>query len=252
MRTPKILAWVAVWALLAGPVAAGSKKKASQSKTPVPATSPAPTAADQPSAPAGGDLGTNAPPAVREILEKVEKAQAAMKDVRMDLKMEVQDATSGQKQTVRGVVEMKLPDKVFTHYLKPTEQFLYINGPALQMYQPGQNTVYRQSTKKGQPTYLGVGKELKKYSETSRVSIVKDGSDQVVLLFIPDNGESQFKRMRVTIRKDHWWPEKVEIESLSMKTTAQFLKPVFDQGLPDSDFEFKAPEGATVVDGEIF
>ncbi len=83
-------------------------------------------------------------------------------------------------------------------------------------------------------------------------SIIKDSSDKVVLLFVPDDGEAQFKRMKVTIRKAEWWPEKVEIQSSTMTSTAQFLNPSFNQGLPDSDFKFTPPSGVSVVEGEIF
>jgi outer membrane lipoprotein-sorting protein len=230
---------------LAMVLSAGSseaKKKTASSKAP---SASADTAASE-------RLGANAPPEVKAVLDKVEQAQSAVKDVQMDLRMQVKDAVSGQKQSVRGQVKMKSPDKVYAHYIKPTEQFLYINGNTLLMYQPDQAMVYKQSAAKGQPVYLGVGKQLKMYSGTSRVSIVKESNSEVVLLFVPDGGNAQFDRMKVTIRKDDWWPGKVEIESASMSSVAEFLKPVYNQDLKDSIFKFIPPQGVNVVEGEIF
>lgn len=232
---------LALAGILSGAPGVAAKTKAAAKRQ----ATPAPTAA-------ATGLGAHVPPEVKAVLDKVEEAQSAVKDVQMDLKMEVKDGVSGQKQSIRGVVKMKSPDKVFTHYTKPTEQFLYIRGNALLMYQPDQSMVYKQSTAKGQPAYLGVGKQLKMYSDTSRVSIIKDSKDEVVLLFVPEDGASQFERMKVTVAKADWWPRKVEIASGSMKSSAEFAKPVFNQGLDEGIFKFTPPEGVNVVEGEIF
>lgn len=210
------------------------------------------TASAKASSAASEPLGANAPPEVKAVLDKVEEAQSTVKDVQMDLRMQVKDNVSGQKQSVRGQVKMKSPDKVYAHYTKPTEQFLYINGNTLLMYQPDQAMVYKQSAAKGQPVYLGVGKQLKMYSGTSRVSIIKESNSEVVLLFVPDGGNAQFERMKVTVRKADWWPGKVEIESTSMSSVAEFLKPVYNQDLKDEIFKFIPPQGVNVVEGEIF
>jgi outer membrane lipoprotein-sorting protein len=229
-----------VLALALGVSAAETKKKTSKKKTKSTAATPT------------EKLGANAIGEVRDILDKVEVAQTSVKDVQMDLRMEVKDSVSDMKQKARGKVMMKSPDKVFVHYLKPNEQYLYIDGNVLLMYQPEQGTVYKQATDKRQPAYLGVGKQLKRYSTTSRVSIIKDSPKEVVLLFVPDGGEATYERMKVTVRKEDWWPGKVEIESGSMSTVAEFLKPVYNQGLEDSVFKFTPPEGVNVVEGEIF
>ena len=94
----------------------------------------------------------DAPPSaltVDQIAQKVEDAQAGAQDVQMDLKMRMQDVLSGQTQEVQGAVKLKNPNLVYAHYLKPNEQFLYINGDLAQMYQPSQNTVYRQKSAGG-------------------------------------------------------------------------------------------------------
>jgi outer membrane lipoprotein-sorting protein len=240
----------AVVLLLALTLALGAQNAQAKKKSAsAPSGKSSSTAAD---ATASERLGANAPPEVKAVLDKVEEVQSTVMDVQMDLRMQVKDSVSGQKQSVRGQVEMKSPDKVFVHYTKPTEQYLYINGNALLMYQPDQAMVYKQSAAKGQPVYLGVGKQLKMYSNTSRVSIIKESGSEVVLLFVPDGGNAQFERMRVTVRKSDWWPGKVEIESSSMTSVAEFLKPVYNQGLKDSIFKFTPPAGVNVVEGEIF
>ncbi|GEM_PF-2062731 len=196
----------------------------------------------------GSQLGAQAPSSVKEVLDKIERVQTDVKNVQMDLRMEVKDHVSGQKQSTRGKVVMKNPGKAFVHYLKPTEQFLYIDGKDMQMYLPDQGTVYKQEADRSQPTYIGVGKQLKRYSATSQVSIIKDSDKEVVLLFIPENADATFERMKVTIQKKLWWPSRVEIETASMKTVAEFLKPVFDQVIDDSVFKFEVPPGANVVE----
>jgi outer membrane lipoprotein-sorting protein len=198
-----------------------------------------------------------APPAltVDQIAQKVEDAQAGAQDVQMDLKMRMQDVLSGQTQEIQGVVKLKNPDLVFAHYLKPNEQFLYINGDLAQMYQPSQNTVYRQRSAAGAgagPIYLGVGQELKRYIAICKVSIVQDSGDQVVLLFIPKASDASFDKMKVTIGKKDWWPTRMEVETPSLITRSEFSNFRFNQGVDSKVFQFTSPKGADVVEGAIF
>jgi hypothetical protein len=65
----------------------------------------------------------NAPPEVKAVLDKVEEAQSTVKDVQMDLRMEVKDNVSDQKQSVRGQVKMKSPDKVYATTPNPPNSF---------------------------------------------------------------------------------------------------------------------------------
>src|SRR5260221_8959253 len=127
---------------------------------------------------------------VADISKKVEEAQAAMQDAQMDLEMEMKDSLSGSQQKSKGAVKMKAPDKIYVHYTQPSDQFLYIGGSLTQMYQPDQKTVYQQHSGKGKdssPVYLGVGKQLKKYIEISKVTLIKNSDSEVGLLFIPKN-----------------------------------------------------------------
>lgn len=193
---------------------------------------------------------------VAEISQKVQAAQEATQDSQMELEMKMKDTLSGAEQKSKGRVLMKAPDKIFAHYTQPTEQFLYVGGSLTQMYQPDQKTVYQQHTGKGKnaaPVYLGVGKQLKKYIEISKVTIAKDSGGEVELLFIPgDKMTAGFDKMRVWIHKKDWWPYQIEMETPSMNTQAKFSNFSFNQGLKDSLFQFTPPKGAQVVEGSVF
>ena len=192
---------------------------------------------------------------VKDIAQKVEDAQGAIQDVQMDLDMQMKDSLSGSQQNVKGVVEIKSPDKVFVHYTQPSEQFLYIGGSLIQMYQPDQKMVYQQKNGdgKGAPLYIGVGKQLKKYIDISKVSIIKNSDSEVGLLLIPnDNLSAGFDRMKVFIHKKDWWPYQMEMETPSTFTKAHFSNLAFNKGLKDSLFQFAPPKGAQVVEGAIF
>ncbi len=184
---------------------------------------------------------------VAEISKNVQAAQEAAKDSQMDLVMEMKDTLSGAVQKSKGKVQMKSPDKIFVHYTQPAEQFLYVGGNLSQMYQPDQKTVYQQRQGKGKnaaPVYLGIGKQLKKYIEISKVTLAKNSGDEVELLFIPnDKMDAGFDKMRVMIHKKDWWPYQIEMETPSMNTKAKFSNLSFNQGLKDSLFQFTPPEG---------
>ena len=192
---------------------------------------------------------------VKEVSQKVEDAQDSVNDVQMKLEMTMKDSLSGQEQHQNGLIQIKSPDKVYVHYDKPNEQFLYVNGGSMQMYQPDQKTVYVQKNTKGRdgsPFYLGVGRALKKYINVSRVSIIKNSGDEVVLLFIPMDNNQGFDRMKVSIHKKDWWPYRMEVETPSMTTKAEFKDFVFNKGLADNLFKFTPPQDAKVVEGGAF
>lgn len=193
---------------------------------------------------------------VAEVSKKVQEAQAAAQDAQMELNTEMKDTLSGAQQKSKGKVMMKSPDKIFAHYTQPTEQFLYVDANLTQMYQPDQKTLYQQHTGKGKdsaPVYLGIGKQLKKYIEISKVTLYKNSGDEVGLLFIPnDKMTAGFDKMRVLIHKKDWWPYQIEMETPSMNTKAKFSNFSFNQGLKESLFQFTPPKGVQVVEGSVF
>jgi len=192
---------------------------------------------------------------VAEVSKNVEDAQSAVKDVQMDLSMEMKDSLSGSQQNLKGQIKMKSPDLVYVHYDKPMEQFLYVSGKLAQMYQPSEKMVYQQHNGKGahaEPIYVGVGKELKKYIGISRVSIIKNSDSEIGLLFIPVVDDAGFDKMRVYIHKKDWWPYQMEVETPSVNTKAVFSNFSFNKGLDDSVFKFTPPKNAQVVEGAIF
>jgi len=173
----------------------------------------------------------------------------------MDLEMQLKDALSGTEQGMRGVVSIKNPDKMFVHYTRPDEQFLYIAKDLIQMYQPDQKTVYQQKNgdANNAPVYLGVGRQLKNYIDISKVSIVKNNNDEVQMMLVPhDPMGAGFDRMKVSIHKKDWWPYQMEVQTPSTTTKAKFNHMAFNKGLKDSLFQFTAPKGAQVVEGAIF
>jgi len=97
-----------------------------------------------------------------------------------------------------------------------------------------------------------VGRALKKYINVSRVSIIKNSGDEVVLLFIPMDNNQGFDRMKVSIHKKDWWPYRMEVETPSMTTKAEFKDFVFNKGLADNLFKFTPPQDAKVVEGGAF
>lgn len=275
------LSWILLFGASDGSAASKSKKFSVLTPTPSPSVTVTPTKTKKASRrvrktvksaqPAFTSTRTPEPPdgeeaegkrpapemglSVAEISRRVDEAQAAMKDVQMELKMEMKDALSGTKQKIRGVVKMKNPGRVFTHYTHPIEQFLYVKKNLVQMYQPDQGTVYRQKSqggKAGEPVYLGVGHELNQYLAISRVSVVKEDGENVTLLFVPKRNDALFERMKVTINKRTWWPYKIEMAAPSVETKAEFGEFKFNQGMEDSLFEFTPPDDAQIVEGAVF
>lgn len=189
---------------------------------------------------------------LKQVCQKVEAAQTQAQDVQMDLKMRMRDTLSGQTQEVQGEVDLKSPNLVYAHYRKPTEEFLYVDGDVAMMYRPDQKMVYRQKSAGAEPVYLGVGRELKGYIDTCRVSIDRKSGDQVELLFKPKDPNAAFTSMKVAVETKNWWPVRVEVETPAMNTRAEFSHFRFNQGLPAKLFQFTRPQGVELVEGAIF
>jgi len=188
---------------------------------------------------------------VDEVLSKVDEAQTKVADAQMDLEMEMKDTLSGSGRKMKGLVQLRDPDLVRVHYKSPEEQFLYIGGKKAQMYDPAQKMVYLQQG--SAPVYIGVGKQLKQYVKTCKVTLTKDSGDEIEVLFIPkDKIAAGFDRMKVQVRKKDWWPGRLEMETPSLRTKARFSNFKFDQGLSEALFKFTPPKGVEVVDGAIF
>jgi outer membrane lipoprotein carrier protein len=209
------------------------------------------------SLPALACYGADSRPAasVEKVTQRIVAAQEGVRDVRMDLDMDMKDSLSGSTEKVRGTIQIKAPDMVFVHYTKPTQQFLYMNGGLAQMYQPDQKMVFQQREAKGkgaEPLFLGVGKELSRYFGISRVSIIQDSDSVVGLLLIPFVQDAGFDKMRVYVHKKDWWPYEMDVETPSMTTRARFSHYAFNQGLKDSLFQFTPPKSAQVVEGTVF
>ncbi|MGH7739368.1 MAG: LolA family protein [bacterium] len=189
---------------------------------------------------------------LQQVCQKVEAAQTQAQDVQMDLKMRMRDTLSGQTQEVQGEVDLKSPNLVYAHYRKPTEEFLYVDGEVALMYRPDQKMVYRQKSAGAEPVYLGVGRELKGYVKTCRVSMDRNSGNQVELLFKPKDSNAAFTSMKVTVDTKNWWPVRVEVETPALNTQAEFSHFRFNQGLSAKLFQFTRPKGVDLVEGAIF
>jgi outer membrane lipoprotein carrier protein len=193
---------------------------------------------------------------VDDISKKVEEAQTSAMDVQMGLHEEVKDSLSGMQQVYEGEIKIKSPDKVYVHYKKPNEQFLYVGGNLMQMYQPDQKMVIQQhngNAKTAPPVFLGVGKELKRYISVSQVTILRNSDSEVGLLLIPrDKMAAGFDRMKVFIHKKDWWPYQMEMETPSMINKTTFNNFSFNKGLSDSLFQFTPPKGTQIEEGVVF
>lgn len=205
----------------------------------------------------GGDKkkeGGEAPLTVQEVSRRMEEAQASVKDVQFLLKGEYVDTLSGEKDRLEARVAIRHPDRAFAHYTRPFEQFLYLDAKSVRIYHPEQKTVYVQEESGGSKGRLeiGVGREIARYMNKSRVSIIKDSKDSLVLLFIPKSDELGFESLKLTVDKTLWWPVSMEMETPSLAYRASFSDYRFNQNLPDTTFEFTPPEDAQVVEGAVF
>lgn len=196
----------------------------------------------------------NEPLTVQQVKENLERAQKGVSTLRFQLKGYYEDRLSKEKSRLEAEVTLKNPNKAFAHYTKPFEQFLYMNSEKNWLYQPDQKMVYTQKPQKGMGRVeLGIGKELQQYMEKSRVSIISDRGDRIVLLFLPRGGDDLgFERMELVLDKTLWWPVKMKMETPSLVYRVTFENYRFNDEVPDDLFHFEPPQEAKVVEGALF
>lgn len=190
---------------------------------------------------------------VQQVKENLERAQKGVSTLRFRLKGYYEDRLSKEKSRLEAEVTLKNPDKAFAHYTKPFEQFLYMNSEKSWLYQPDQQMVYTQKPQKGVGRVeLGIGKELQQYMEKSRVSIISDRDERIVLLFLPRGDELGFERMELVLDKILWWPVKMKMETPSLVYRVTFENYRFNDEISDDLFRFEPPQEAQIVEGAIF
>lgn len=191
-----------------------------------------------------------------QIVQKMKEKQDSIKD--FSATMAFTASFGGQSMAAKAKIMNKMPDKARIEYLEPAEmagQLLVSDGTTMWVYDPKTKIATKVPVQKNevdfQQNYMKSIQEL-----LDKTQITYQGTDKlegrtVYRIKVSPMNDSELIDMHSTMWVDSetWMPLKIEITDKNDKpiTSMEYQDVKFNTGIPDSEFEFQVPQGATVV-----
>ncbi len=204
--------------------------------------------------------GCTANMSAEQIAEQMKAKQDSIKD--FSATMVIATELGGKSEMAKAKIMNKMPDKSRIEYLEPAEmagQLMVNDGKTIWSYDPKKNEVTRMDmpeiSKPSEQDYTQSIKELLNQTDISYQGTENfEGRSVYIIKASPRNG-SMFMGIRYSMLVDseNWMPLKIEMfdKNDKLMTSIEYRDIKFNTGIPDSEFEFKVPEGANVVTREL-
>jgi outer membrane lipoprotein-sorting protein len=194
-----------------------------------------------------------------EIASQMQEKQAEIVD--FSATMITTSSYGGETETMQARMVTMPPDKTRIEYIEPAElagTVMVTNGSTMWTYDPARNQVTRMEfpDTEDEPfemDYTNIVKDLMEENDISYKGTENVGgrSTYVIEATPKDENNSEFfSWTRVWVDCENWMVLGIEMydadDNLVMKV--EYREVTFNTGIPDSEFIFEVPEGATVVE----
>lgn len=192
------------------------------------------------------------PVTVPELVAAVESTYASVNSLKADFVQVSRSASMGQETRQRGQVTLKRPRKMRWDFNQPDASSFVTDGATMWVYSSASNQVIVSPVSAGAGGMTQLLDDLNQLDELFNVTIV-DGAGNAakgtyVLDLVPKTPSSNFKKLRLTLTKKKYMPEAVLLtDTFDNQVELTFSQVRVNQDIPDAEFNFKAPKGATVV-----
>lgn len=194
------------------------------------------------------------------ILERFERFDAGMNTLSGEFRQSVHSQDTGQSQTVTGTLAYRKKDRLRVEHLAPEPQTLVCDGSRVWVWRPANGQVIRSKLdewKKSQPlaqglldfgNYAGL---LKRY-DVSVATVSAPGPDGHRSLALalkpldPSRGGDFRLVLRLSTRDFFPFDSELRVGAVTARTTFSGIR--FNPDLPESQFQFRPPPGADVLD----
>ncbi len=158
------------------------------------------------------------------------------------------DGSGTQLQEASGEMSLKRPGLLRWHTDAPMEQLLVSNGEKVWLYDPDlqQVTIQALDQRMTHTPALLLSGDVSKIRENFTISH-KEGGSVVDFILKPKAKDTLFDTLRLSFR-NRVINDKQLIDSIGQRTNILFLGVKLNQPLADSQFTFKVPEGADVIE----
>ncbi len=204
--------------------------------------------------------GCTANMSAEQIAEQMKTKQDSIKDY--SATMVIASEFGGKSEMAKAKMMNKMPDKSRIEYLEPAEmagQVMVNDGKTIWSYDPKKNEVTRMDmpeiSKPSEQDYTQSIKELLNQTDISYQGTEKfEGRSVYIIKASPKNGSMLMGiRYSMLVDSENWMPLKIEMfdKNDKLMTSIEYRDIKFNTGIPDSEFEFKVPEGAKVITREL-
>lgn len=205
--------------------------------------------------------GCTANMSAEQIAEQMKAKQDSIKDY--SATMVVTSSFGGKDEMAKAKIMNKMPDKSRMDYLEPAEmagQVMVNDGKTIWSYDPKKNEVTKMDMPKinmttSEQDYTKSIKELLNQTDISYQGTEKfEGRSVYNIKASPKNGSMLMGiHYSMWVDSETWMPLKMEMfdKNDKLMTSIEYRDIKFNTGIPDSEFEFKVPEGAKVVTREL-
>jgi outer membrane lipoprotein carrier protein len=162
------------------------------------------------------------------------------------------------ERTESGTLWLKKPGKMRWQYRSPREKLFLSDGKDAWFYVPGERQVRRTAVKKlddlRSPLAFLLGK-TKLEKELQALSLASDvaplAPEDAVLRGVPKSLADRVSQVLLEITPEHWI-SRIIIEQVDGSVTEyRFTNQRENVAVPDQQFQFSAPDGVEVIDGEL-
>jgi outer membrane lipoprotein carrier protein len=169
---------------------------------------------------------------------------------------------AGMERTESGTLWLKKPGKMRWEYRSPKDKLFLSDGKDAWFYVPGERQARRTAVKKlddlRSPLAFLLGK-TKLEKELQGLSLVRDpdpdvvplATGNVVLRGVPKSLADRVSHVLLEITPDHWIGRIVIDEVDGSVTEYRFSSQRENVTIPDRQFQFTAPAGVEVIEGEL-
>lgn len=192
------------------------------------------------------------PVTVPELVAAVESTYAGVNSLKADFVQVSRSASMGQETRQRGQVTLKRPRKMRWDFNQPDASSFVTDGATMWVYSSASNQVIVSPVSAGAGGMTQLLDDLNQLDELFNVTIVDGAGNSAkgtyVLDLVPKTPSSNFKKLRLTLTKKKYMPEAVLLtDTFDNQVELTFSQVRVNQDIPDAEFNFKAPKGATVV-----
>jgi outer membrane lipoprotein carrier protein len=165
---------------------------------------------------------------------------------------------AGMERTESGTLWLKKPGKMRWEYRSPRDKLFLSDGRDAWFYVPGERQVRRTAVKKlddlRSPLAFLLGK-TKLDKELQGLSVAPDvtplAAGCVVLRGVPKSLADRVSQVLLEITPERWIGRIIIEEVDGSVTEYRFTNQREDVAIPDQRFQFVAPDGVEVIDGEL-